>query len=335
MRELVTFVAAALTAASLLVLPARAQEPFYAGKTLTLYVGSGAGGGYDLYGRVVGRHIGKHLRGNPNVVVANMPGAGSVIMTNFMYAVAPKDGTALGIPMQQIREDQLLGAQGARFDVTKMNWIGRISSNVEISYVWHTVPVQRVEDLRRRETTFAGSGATSLIYPRMLAAMTDQKWKVIPGYITTAPAHLAMERGEVEGASSSLNTLRTTTEWLQKKFVRIIIQYADERHVDLPDVPTPMELVASPDDKAALQFYTGSGSLGRALFTTPGAPAERVAELRAAFLAMTRDAAFLAEIEKSGLELAPLRGEDVQAMIERASRVSPAVLERARLGQLQ
>ena len=315
---------------------ASAQEPFYASKTVTLYVGSGAGGGYDLYGRVVGRHLGRHLPGNPAIAVSNMPGAGSIIMTNFMMAVAPKDGTALGIPMQQIREDQLLGAQGARYDVTKLTWIGRISSNVELSYVWHTVPVQTVYDLEKRETTFAGSGATSIIYPRLLNAMTKEKWKLIPGYITTAPAHLAMERGEVEGASSSLNTLRTATpDWLGRKMVRIIIQYADERHPDLPDVPTPMEVVSTPDDRAAMRFYTNRGSLGRAILAPPGLPPERVAELRAAFMAMTKDPAFLAEIEKAGLELAPMPGADVQAMIERAAKVAPAVLERARLGQLQ
>ena len=321
---------------ALAVSSASAQEPFYTNKTVTLYVGSGAGGGYDLYGRVVGRHLGRHLPGNPAIAVSNMPGAGSIIMTNFMMAVAPKDGTALGIPMQQIREDQLLGAQGARYDVTKLTWIGRISSNVELSYVWHTVPVQTVYDLEKRETTFAGSGATSIIYPRLLNAMTKEKWKLIPGYITTAPAHLAMERGEVEGASSSLNTLRTATpDWLGRKMVRIIIQYADERHPDLPDVPTPMEVVSTPDDKAAMRFYTNSGSLGRAILAPPGLPPERVAELRAGFMAMTKDPAFLAEIEKAGLELAPMPGADVQAMIERASKVPPAVLERARLGQLQ
>ena len=320
----------ALTSAA----PACAQEPFYAGKTVSLYVGSGAGGGYDLYGRVVGRHLGRHLPGNPTIVVSNMPGAGSIVMTNFLYAAAPKDGTAIGIPMQQIREDQLLGVRGARYDVTKLAWIGRISSNVELSYVWHTAPVQRIEDLRTRETTFAGSGATSLIYPRLLNAMTDQKWKVIPGYITTAPAHLAMQRGEVEGASSSLNTLRTTTDWLDKKLVRIIVQYADERHPDLPDVPTAVEVVNSPDDKAAIGFYTNSGTLGRAIVAPPGLPPERIAELRAAFQAMTADPAFLAEIQKTGLELAPMRGEEVQKMIEKSARVSPAVLERARLGQV-
>jgi tripartite-type tricarboxylate transporter receptor subunit TctC len=327
-----TFAAVALLAAPL---AATAQENFFAGKTVNLYIGSGAGGGYDLYGRVVARHLPRHIKGNPAVVASNMPGAGSIVMTNFMMSAAPKDGTALGIPMQQIREDQLLGNSGARFDVTKFNWLGRISSNVECTYVWHTSPVQTLEDLRTRETTFAGTGATSLIYPKMLAAMTDQKWKVIPGYITTAPGHLAMERGEVEGASSSLNTLRTTTDYLEKKKVRVIIQYADERHPDLPDVPTPIEVVNSPEDKAAMRFYTSSGTLGRSLFTTPGVPADRVAELRSAFMSLMKDPEFLREIEKAGLEYAPLPGAEVQTMIERSVDVSPAVLAKAKLGQMQ
>src|SRR5262245_11872557 len=211
-----------------------AQEPQnLAGKTVTIYVGFGPGGGYDLYGRVLARHLGKHLPGHPTVVVSNMPGAASIRAANYVYAVAPKDGTALGIAAQSIAEEQLLGTTGVSYDVTKLAWIGRFSSNVEVAYVWHKAPVGTVNDLKSTEATFAGTGPASSVYPRLLNAMAGMKWKVITGYNTTAAAHLAMQRGEVDGATSSLNTLKTTQrDWLDQRLIRILVAFALTRRSD-------------------------------------------------------------------------------------------------------
>ena len=175
--------------------PARAQQPGWAGRTVTITVGYGAGGGYDLYGRVLSRHLGRRLPGHPNVVVTNMPGAASIRAANYLFNAAAKDGTALGIVAQSIAEEQLLGMSGVNYDVARFNWIGRLASNIEVSYVWHTAPVRSIDDLRTTEATFASTGPSSSIYPRLLNSIAGMKWKVVMGYDTTSAAHLAMLRG--------------------------------------------------------------------------------------------------------------------------------------------
>src|SRR5262245_16825233 len=293
-----------------------AQEPQnLAGKTVTIYVGFGPGGGYDLYGRVLARHLGRHLPGHPTVVVANMPGAASIRAANYVYNVAPKDGTALGIAAQSIAEEQLLGTVGVSYDVTKLAWIGRIASNVEAAYVWHTAPVKTVDDLRHTTATFAGTGPSSSVYPRLLNAIAGMKWKVVTGYNTTAVAHLAMERGEVDGATSSLNTLKTTQrEWLDKGLIRILVGFARARRGDFPDVPAVVELGVTQEDKDVLGFYANSGAVGRAVIAPPGMGADRIAMLRAAFDATIKDSEFLAEIETTKLEFEPMAGAELQSL---------------------
>src|SRR5215813_12144250 len=234
-----TWAAAATLVATLTPGPAAApaQEAF-TGKTVTIYVGFGPGGGYDLYARVLARHLGRHLPGHSTVVVANMPGAGSIRATNYIANVAPKDGSALGIVAQSIAEEQLLGVAGVSYDVSKLAWIGRLSSNVEVAYVWHKTPVRTVNDLKSTEATFAGTGPASSVYPRLLNAMAGMKWKVIAGYNTTAAAHLAMQRREVDGATSSLNTLTTTQrDWLDQRLIRILVAFALTRRSDFAEVP--------------------------------------------------------------------------------------------------
>jgi tripartite-type tricarboxylate transporter receptor subunit TctC len=312
--------------------PALAQEPpSLAGKTVTVYVGFGPGGGYDLYGRVLARHLGKHLPGRPAVVVSNMPGAASIRAANYVYNVAPKDGTALGIVAQSIAEEQLLGVAGVSYDVGKFAWIGRFSANVEVAYVWHAAPVKTVDDLKTTEATFAGTGPASLIYPRLLNAIAGMKWKVVTGYNTTASAHLAMQRREVDGATSSLNTLKTTQrDWLDQGLVRILVQFALARRNDFADVPAVVELGATPEDKEVLGFYANSGAVGRAVMAPPGLPADRIAMLRSAFDATMKDGEFLSEIATTKLEFDPMTGTELQALVEASTRVSSAVLARAR-----
>lgn len=301
------------------------------GKTVTIYIGYGPGGGYDLYGRVFARHLGKHLAGHPTVVVSNMPGAGSIRAANYVYSVAPKDGSALGMVAQSVAEDQVLGTTGVAYDATKFAWIGRFASNIEASYVWHTAPIKTIEDLRTKEATFAGTGPSSVLYPRLLDSIAGMKWKVVAGYNTTSAAHLAMQRGEVDGATSSLNTIKTTQrEWLDQKLIRIIVQYALKRSSDFPDVPAVVEFGKTQDDKDLLRFYANSGTVGRALFAPPDMAAERVATLRKAFDETMTDKDFLADIAATKLEFGPMTGTDLQALVAAATHVGPTVLARAR-----
>jgi tripartite-type tricarboxylate transporter receptor subunit TctC len=308
----------------------------FAGKTLTIYIGYGPGGGYDLYGRVFARHVGAHLPGHPTVVVSNMPGAGSIRAANYVYSVAPKDGTALGMVAQSVAEEQLLGTAGVNYDVTKFAWIGRFAANIEAAYVWHTAPIKTIEDLKTTEATFAGTGPSSVLYPRLLNSMAGMKWKVVPGYNTTSAAHLAMQRGEVDGATSSLNTLKTTQrDWLDRKLIRIIVQFALRRRSDFPDVPAVVEFGKTKDDEELLRFYANSGTVGRALFAPPGLSADRVGMLRKAFDQTMQDPGFQADIAATKLEFEPMKGADLQALVTQAIQVTPAVLARARAARAQ
>jgi len=315
--------------------PAAAQDTL-AGKTVTISVGFGPGGGYDLYARVLARHLGRHLPGHPTVVVANMPGAASIRASNYIANVAPKDGTALGIVAQSIAKEQLLGLTGVSYDVTRLAFIGRIAANIEVTYVWHTAAVKTLADLRSTEATLAGTGPSSSIYPRLLNAIAGMKWKVIAGYNTTSAAHLAMQRREVDGATSSLNTLKTTQrDWLDNSLIRILVQLAPRRSAELAQVPAVVELARTPEDRDVLAFYANSGTVGRAVIAPPGLPAERVAMLRAAFDATMKDAEFRAEIEATKLELDPMAGAELQALVEASTRVSGAVLTRARAARAE
>jgi len=315
--------------------PAAAQDTF-AGKTVTISVGFGPGGGYDLYARVLARHLGRHLPGHPTVVVSNMPGAASIRATNYIANVAPKDGTALGIVAQSVAEEQLLGVAGVSYDVARLAWIGRVAPNVEVAYVWHAAAVKTLDDLRSTEGTFAGTGPSSSIYPRLLNTIAGMKWKVIAGYNTTSAAHLAMQRREVDGATSSLNTLKTTQrDWLDNSLIRILVQFALKRSGDLAQVPAVVELATTSEDRDVLAFYANSGTVGRAVIAPPGMPAERVALLRAAFDATMKDAEFRAEIATTRLELEPMPGVELQTLVEAVTRVSSSVLARARAARAE
>lgn len=309
----------------------KAAEPSLAGKTVTIYVGYGAGGGYDLYARVLSRHMPRHLPGNPSMVVSNMPGAASVRAANYVYTVVPKDGTAMGIAAQSIGEEQLLGTSGVAYDVAKFNWIGRLAANIEVSYVWHTSPIKTIEDLKTTPANFAGTGPSSMVYPRLLNSIAGMKWKVVLGYNTTSDGHLAMERGEVDGVTSSLNTLKTTqAEWLSKHMIRVLVQYSLARSPDLPDIPAVVEFGKLPEDIDVLKFYANSGVVGRSVLAPPGMPADRVQMLRDAFAATLQDPEFLAEVKKLNLDFQPMPGAELQKLVEQSTKVSDAVLARAR-----
>ena len=308
-----------------------AAQTSLAGKTVTIYVGFGPGGGYDLYARVLARHMSRHLPGAPNIVVSNMPGAASVRAANYVYAVAPPDGTAMGILAQSIGEEQLLGTPGVSYDVSKFNWIGRFAANVEVSYVWHTSPIKTIEDLKTTEASFAGTGPSSITYPQLLNSISGMKWKVVPGYNTTSAGHIAMERGEVDGATSSLNALKTTlADWLSKKMIRVIVQYAPTRSPELLDVPAVVEFGKEQEDIEVLKFYANSGLVGRSVVAPPGMPLDRTNMLRKAFADAVQDPQFLAEIRKLNLDFEPMMGTELQSLVRSSTKISDAVLARAR-----
>jgi len=312
---------------------ADAVADFYKGKTINIYIGYSAGGGYDFYGRLVARHLGRHVPGQPSVVPQNMPGAGSIRAANYVYSVAAKDGTALGIVTQTIALEEALGTPGVQYKSAEFNWIGRTTSNVDVNLMWHTSKVKTFADAYKYEVPVAGTGpgSASEVMPQLLDGLLGTKFKIIGGYPGATEGMVAMERGEVEGSHTSWNTVKLSKQdWLKEKKINIILQYALERHSDLPDVPTMVEVGRTPEEKQVLTLYASGAVVGRAFFTPPGVAKERVKALRDAFDAMLKDRKFLDEIAKTKAEFDPMSGAEMQAVVEQAAAIPAAVRARAR-----
>jgi tripartite-type tricarboxylate transporter receptor subunit TctC len=327
--------AAMVALAAFGALPAHAQseEQAFRGKTINVYIGFAPGGSYDYFGRLLARHLGAHVPGHPNVVAQSMPGAGSFKAANFLYSVAPKDGTALGIVTQTIALEEALGTKGVLYKAADFNWIGRATAIVEVTLTWETSKAKTIEDAKRYVIPVAGtgSGSPSEGYPKLLNGIAGTKFKVITGYTGSTGGMLAMERGEVDGALTSWNTLRLTKQdWLKNKKINLLVQYTLEREPDLPDVPAIVELGKTPLDKQVLAFYASGAAVGRSFLAPPGVPADRVKALRTAFDDMLKDPAFLGEIEKSKAEFKPLSGEKLQQLIASTANAPKEVIARTK-----
>ncbi len=310
---------------------AQGADAFFRNKVINLYIGFAPGGTYDYFGRVVGRFIGKHIPGNPTVVVQTMQGAGSLQAANFLYTQAPKDGTAWGVVTQTLALEEALRSPGAHYKAAEFTWIGRMTSILEVHFAWKTSRAKTIADARLHEIPVAGTGAGSPSegYPKLLNALAGTRFKIISGYPGSTQGMLAAERGEVDGGLTSWNTLkRTKPDWIRNRDISVLVQYASERHADLRDVPTLLEAAESPEGRRVLAFYVSGAEVGRSLLATPGIPADRVRILRTAFDAMLKDRDFVAEIEKSGQEFQPASGEAVQRLIQEAASAPRDVVER-------
>jgi tripartite-type tricarboxylate transporter receptor subunit TctC len=327
--------AGALAAALLACVPhegfAQGADPFFKNKVINLNIGFAPGGTYDYFGRVVGRFIGRHIPGNPTIVVQTMQGAGSLQAANFLYAQAPKDGTAWGVVTQTLALEEALRSPGAHYRAADFTWIGRMTSILEVHFAWKTSKAKTIADARLYEIPVAGTGVGSPSegYPKLLNALAGTRFKIISGYPGSTQGMLAAERGEVDGGLTSWNTLkRTKPDWIKNRDINVLVQYATERHPDLSYVPTLVEAAATPEGRQILAFYVSGAEVGRSLLATPGIPAERVRTLRAAFDAMLKDPEFRAEIEKSGQEFQPASGDVVQKLIADAASAPRDIVER-------
>jgi tripartite-type tricarboxylate transporter receptor subunit TctC len=312
---------------------AYAQQADFSRKTITIYIGNTAGGTYDLMGRLVARHLGHFLPGNPTVVPENMPGAGSLRAANYIFNIAPKDGTALGIVTDTVAVEQALHNPAVQFDARKLTWIGRVAASNAVQIIWHTAKVQSIEDAKRFEATVAGTGAGNAaeIVPTLLNAVIGTKFKIIKGYPAANEAMLAVERGEVESAVPNWATMKTTrASWLRDGKAKVILQYLSERGPELPDVPALGELGDTPQSKQLLGLYANTGAIGRSFFAPPGLPPMVVKTLRDAFAAMSTNPQFVADAQQINAELEIASGEDVQKAVERTLNVPEPVLQRAR-----
>ena len=314
---------------------ARAQ-PDFAGKTVRLYIGTSPGGGYDQYGRLVARHIGRQLPGNPAVVPQNMPGASSLALTNFLFNQAPRDGTAIAIINQAMPTEQLLLESNIQYDAKRFNWLGRVSSAVELLIVWHTVPVNSIEDAKRREILMGGTGPTSgtVFIPYLLNNLAGMKFKVISGFTGTTPIALAMERGEIEGSATPLESLSSyRANWVRDKKIKILLQEAARRDAELPDIPAMVEMGPTEEARQILGFFASAADIGRSIVAPPAMPAETVTTLRRAFDAMLRDEAFIDETRKQGIQIKSATGEQLQEMVAKIAEFPPALVQKARVAR--
>ncbi len=304
---------------------------FLKGKNVTITIGFSAGGTYDLFGRLVARHIGKHLPGNPTVIAQSMPGAGSFVAANWLYAVAPKDGTAMGIVSQTIVMEEALKNKGVRYKSTDFNWIGRATSNNEIQVFWHTSKGTSIDGAKTAEIPVAstGPGSPSETYPKLLNALIGTKYKIIRGYTGSTAGLLAMERGEVDGALTSWNTMKTTRKaQLDEKKAFIAVQYLLKRSPELPNVPAVVELATNDADRQLLTFAAASGDIGRAFIAPPGVAPERIKILRDAFDATMKDPDLLAEVNKAQLDFEPAPAAELERLVKVTLATPPELIER-------
>ena len=330
MRVLLTTIFAALSATTA---QTQSVADFYKGKNVDLYVGYSVGGAYDLYARMLARHMSKHIPGNPTIVPKNMEGAGSLRLANWLYNVAPKDGSAFAIFGRGTGFDPLLGNKAAVFDATKFNWIGSANNEVSICVAWHTSGITKFDDLLTHQLVVGGTSrsADTDQFPLFLNAVLGTKMKVVTGYPGGNEVGLAMERGEVQGRCGwSWSSVKTThKKWLDEKKFIVLVQLALDKHPDLPDVPLVVDLAKTDEQRQILKLVFARQVMGRPFMAPPGVPQDRVDALRQAFMATMQDKEYLADTEKTQMEVNPVSGEKVQALVKEVYSTPPAIAQKA------
>jgi tripartite-type tricarboxylate transporter receptor subunit TctC len=312
--------------------PASAADNWFAGRTVSIFVGSGAGGVYDIFARLVARHMGRFIPGEPSMIVQPMPGAGGVTASNYVYNLAAKDGTALGLVSPSLKVMEV--APGARYVSEKYNWIGRVVSTVNVTFTMDRSAVKNIDDARQKEATIAvtAPNAALSIFTRALNEAGGTKFKTIHGYVDANAAVLAAERGEVDGATISWNSLKTMRpQWLRDHKVNIIVQYAPWKHSQLPAVPNAVELGRTPQDRELLALFMSSADIGLSIMAPAEVPHDRVETLRAAFVAMMDDPDFKADAARLEPDFDPLAGDKLQQIVAESAHVSPQLMEKAKV----
>jgi tripartite-type tricarboxylate transporter receptor subunit TctC len=328
----------AAIAAAMAVGPAYADPvtDFYKGKTITLIVSSAPGGGYDALSRVIAPHLGRHIPGNPQVVVKNMSGAGGIVATKYLFNVAPRDGTFIGGVQNNTPFEPLFGTKEATYDPLKFGWLGTPSFETALLTVWHTTPVNTWQDVLKHEITVGSSGvhSTPSFYGRLLKDILGLKLRIVVGYESQSKVFLAMERGEVDGYPSVFYSALTSTRptWVPQKLVKLLVQIGVDKEPALPDVPSLLDLAKTPDDKTLVLAAAGPLAAGRPYLMPPGVPADRATALQKAMTDMFKDPAFLADAEKRHLDVkAPRSGAQLHDLLERIyTKTPPQVIERLR-----
>ncbi len=325
----------AFAIAAIATTKSEAQNPaeFYKGKNIDVYIGTSVGGGYDVYGRLLARHLGRHIPGNPSLTPKNMEGAGGLRLANWIYNVAPKDGMAIGTFGRGIPFDPILGGKAAQFDAAKFGWIGSMNDEVSICAAWKGAGITKFEDLFTKEMIVGGTGATadSDLFPKVINGVLGTKMRVISGYPGGNDITLAMQRGEVKGRCGwSWSSVKSGhSDWVKDKTLNLLVQLSLEKHPDLPDVPLIMDFAKTEEQKQILRLVFARQVMGRPFTAPPGIPQDRLEALRKAFMDTMKDPEFLVEAEKAQIEITPVSGEAIQKLIKEVYDTPKEVSEKA------
>jgi tripartite-type tricarboxylate transporter receptor subunit TctC len=331
--------AAAIAAPALLVAcalasvgPAAAADAYFKDKQIRLIVGSAPGGGYDAYGRLLAQYMRAHIPGNPTIVVQNMPGAGSLVAANYIYNVAPKDGTVFGAVNALLATDPLLYPERVKFDPRQFRWLGSALRENHAGFAWYTTHIKSFDDVLKNELIVPGTGGATNFYPMFVDAILGAKIRMIPGYQGTKQGMLAMERGEVGGivGITWASMKATNGTWLREDKIRPFVQFGLQKHPELPDVSWIYDYARNADDRAAMDLAFGNSEFGRPFMAPPGAPDAAVSILRSAFEDTMNDPEFRADAEKRQLDLEFTSGGEIQSIIDKIYKTPPAVVERVK-----
>jgi len=308
---------------------------FYRGKTLSIIVGSGAGGGFDTTARLVARHIGRHIPGAPTVIVVNMPGGGGLVAANHVFSAAAKDGTVVGLFHEAQVMNQLTGGEGVNFDLRQFNWLGSSYDDPNVCIVRTDAPVTTFKEMigRAMPIGVGGTGPGSNTYdaPRVLAAATGASLKAVAGYPTTNDVRVGVERGEIQGMCLGWESVQSASgEWLKDGYARVFVQNGTARHKDLPDVPLAMEFAKDEDSRTLLRLVDAPGAMAKPFALPPGVDAGRVQVLRGALAATYRDPVFLKEAEAMNLAFQPKDAEQIQQILNEVLATPPGMAAKYR-----
>jgi tripartite-type tricarboxylate transporter receptor subunit TctC len=308
---------------------AQSVADFYRGKTVQMLIGYTAGGGYDLNARVLARHIGKHIPGNPNVVPQNMAGAGSLRLANVLYNVAPKDGTAMGIVGRGMAMEPLIGNSATQYDARRYTWIGSVSDQVSLCATWHTSKVKSWHDMLKTDFTVGGEGSGSDpdMFATMIRSIFGVKVRLVSGYPGGNEINLAMERGEVDGRCGwSWSSIKITKpDWLKNKRINLALQMALHKNSELADVPLIMDFARNERERQILKLVLSRQEMGWPFVAPPGLPKDRADALRNAFDATMRDPDYLAEAQQRRLDVSPMTGLAINKLIDELYETPPDV----------
>ncbi len=309
---------------------ANAQSDFYKGKTIDMFIGTPTGGGYDQYGRLLGRHMSRHISGHPQFVFKNMPAGGGRQAMNHVYNVAPRDGTAFGITIRNIAFDPLMGETATLIDGLKLQWIGSLNNEIPVCVAWHTTPFRTIDDTRKAEIVMGSSGPTASdsVHAKMLNRIAGSRIKIVLGYKGSGAVHIAMEGGEVHGRCGLGwdSIVARYMHWIRNKQINVLAQFGLSKHRDLPDVPLIGDFSKTEADRQLIELLLAPLEMGRPFFAPPDVPQDRLEILRRAFDATAKDPEFLADAQKQKVELHAMSGAAVQTLVRRIHATPASVL---------